>query len=133
MGMGNYAQFADTVSDKFVRETCPEEINVLQEYLNKHDITWEALGDAGNYNDVEGELAINFEEAAIEINNAYDKLCKAFKEKTGLELFARYHNGEDRGDDVDGFFWSVEGAYILSPEGEKYKDKIERKFWTIFG
>ena len=40
---------------------------------------------------------------------------------------------EDRGDEVDGVFWKVEGVYVLSPAGEKYKDKINRAFWTEFG
>ena len=136
MGMGNYAQYADTIPDKFVRETCPEEIDILQEYLDKHDCDWGQLGDAGNFGneDIEGELALTIgDEGAAEICNAYYALCQKFKEKTGLELDARYHNKEDRGDEVDGFFWSVDGVYVLSESGEKYKDKIQRLFFTVFG
>jgi len=134
MGMGNYAYFADTVEDSFVRETCPKEIEVLEEYLDKYDCSWETLGNSSNSGDIEGELNLDFTETeAAEIVNAYDALCKAFEEKTGLELEICYHLKEDRGDDVDGVFWAVYNVYVLSPAGVKYKDKIERKFWTVYG
>ena len=134
MGMGNYSCHADTVSDEFVRETCPDEMDNLQTVLDESDCDFGHLGRTSNDGDIQGGLDIEIgEENSLAVLNAYDDLCVAFEKKTGLELEIKYHEADDRGDEVDGFFWAVEGVYVFSPAGEKYKDKIKRKFWTEFG
>ena len=37
MGMGNYAQYEDTVEERLVQEICPQEFNAFQDYLKEHD------------------------------------------------------------------------------------------------
>jgi len=133
MGMGSYANFADTVTNKFVSETCPDEMGELLRVLSDNEYTIDQLASCSD-GDIQGELEVDLDEdVALLILNTYDGLAMAFEEKTGLTLTIRYHDKEDRGDEVDGFFWEVEGVYVYSPAGEKYKDKIERKFWTNFG
>lgn len=134
MGMGNYACHADTVTDEFVREICPTEIEELEFVLDSNDYSMGQLGYCADTGDIQGELELELDEdVALLVLNAYEKVCAVFEDKTGLELDLKYHNNEDRGDEVDEEFWTVEGVYIFSPAGEKYKDKIERKFWTNFG
>ena len=135
MGMGNYAEHADTVEDKFVRETCPEEYKVLLEVLEENDYDIDRLAYCATHGgDVESELSVDLDdEPCAIINNAYDKLCMVFEEKTGLTLTIRYKDCEDKGDEVDGLFWAVDGVYEKTAAGKKYDDKIERKFWTNFG
>jgi hypothetical protein len=135
MGMGNYACYADTVSEDFVKEICPEELKNLQLVLGKNDFDMDRLGRAAMHGDLEGELGLEIEsEVAINaILNVYDALCQAFRKETGLGLELMYHDKDDRGDEVDGYFWGLEGVYIYSPAGEKHKDKIQRKTWTEFG
>jgi len=134
MGMGHYPQYADTVDDKFVRQVCPGEIDELQVVLDEVDYDWQRLGMSNNFGDLESELEVDFEDEQIQrILKVYDELCRVFQTKTGLELKIRYHDSDDRGDEVNGFFWEVDGVYILSLAGKKYQADIERKFWTDFG
>ncbi len=66
---------------------------------------------------------------------AYKNLQKAFKKKTRLDLYISYHDSAergDKGDDVDGAFWTVEGMYQLSPAGRKMKRFVTRKHWVNF-
>lgn len=134
MGMGNYPDYADTVTGEFVAEICPGEIVELAAVLKDSNYSMEQLAYCADTGDIQGELELELEEdEALLVLNAYDKVATAFQERTDLELDLKYHNKEDRGDEVDGFFWAVDGVYILSPAGKKYKDKIERKSWTVFG
>ena len=135
MSMSTYPCMADTVDDDFIKEICPNEYTALIEVLKKYERGLDDLGDAG----VAGDMEAGLEEMGLEdtesgpICDAYVELCDAFKKITDLVLDLQFHNAEDRGDDVDGYFWAVEGVYVLSPAGEKYKDKIERKGWTVWG
>lgn len=137
MGMETSACYADVISYGFVSNTCPDELIALQEALKKADYDLESLAMITNYDgDLEGELEIDLgdDEANTKaIVNAYENLCFKFQEKTDLTLDLCYHAKEDRGDEVDGHFWAVGGVYVLSKAGEKYKDRIERKHWTIWG
>lgn len=136
MGMGNYAAFAEVIEEKFVKEMCPETFQELIEVLNEvENMTINELASSTQYrDDLIGELSTKCsEEEAEKIVKAYEALCKDFEKKTGLTLYLNYHDAEDRGDEVDGMFWCVDGVYQYTPAGEKHKDKIERKFWTTFG
>lgn len=136
MGMGNYAAFAEVVKQEFVEKTCPEE---FQELLNIIDLVDDMfltdLAKCAQYpEDIEGELTTKCSiDDAHKIYEAYNKLCNKFLEKTHLSLYINYHEAEDRGDEVNGMFWCVDGVYQLSHAGKKYQKEIERKFWTNFG
>lgn len=121
MGMGHYACAADVVEQTFVVEQCPTEWMAFSMALKAGETT---LGDFAS-TAPEFESNVDLEELseedvqkASDILNTYKALCEAFERKTSLALFINYHVKEDRGDDVDGTFWSVEGAYVLSPAGE---------------
>ena len=138
MGMETSACHADTVTDDFINEICPDEYAALAKILiaNKSNLANFAMcvTDGG---DIEGELSMSFDDdydVVKALIDAYDKLCMTFQDKTqGLELSIRHHDKESRGDEVDGVFWQVEGVYVLSEAGKLHKDSIERKFWTTWG
>ena len=145
MGMGNYACDADVVGTRFIREMCPKKWASLMNILIENHINLDVLGAAAQYiDDMVYDLAQQIEwntdndyskceEIAERIVKAYEELCKSFQKATGLSLYLNYHSAEDRGDEVDGYFWSVGGVYIYSPAGEKYKKEITHKSWTIYG
>ena len=68
-----------------------------------------------------------------------DKITKAFKKKTKLDLYLDYHNSEEDGsryDDVDGVIWIVGGCYIKSPAFkalEKRKIQVADVMWVNYG
>lgn len=141
MGMGNYPCFAETIEEDFVKEVCPEELEAFKVALDEGDLAIELFANSVQFegfgvDEIKSDMGCDdkdIEQKAKDIVDSYEALIKSFENKTGLELGVMYHDKEDRGDDVDGAFWTVEGVYILSPAGEKYKDKITRKGWTVYG
>ncbi len=126
--MGMYTSHADTVTDDFINEVCPDEYAALAKILIANKTNLDGFASVAT-----AELEIDFgEDIAKDMVDAYVALLMAFSEKTDLVLAIRYHVKEDRGDEVNGMFWEVKGAgvYVYSPAGEKYKDKIDRKSWT---
>ena len=136
MGMGSYANYADTVEEEFVKEICSQELDDFKIVLDKAGVSMNNIADAfstGQEDDLEDLCGVS-EEEANNILNKWRVLCKAFYERTGgLGLDLVQHEANDEGDDLDGWSFCVEGVYILSEAGKKYNDKIERKFWTVFG
>jgi len=134
MGMGSYANYADTVTGVFVTETCPDEMAGLLKVLAENDYNLDRLAMSATDGDVQGELEVDLDEdVALLVLNTYDGLAMAFLKATGLDLNIRYKDHEDRGDEVDGVFWEVDGVYERTTAGKKYEKQIERKFWTNFG
>jgi len=135
MGMGSYANYADTVTGMFVTETCPDEMAGLLKVLAENDYDLDRLAMTSTFGgDIQGELEIDLDEdVALLILNTYGGLVVAFLKATGLDLSIRHNEKDDRGDEVDGMFWEVDGVYELTAAGKKYKNDIERKFWTNFG
>jgi len=138
MGQGTYAQWADVVEEDFLKEVCSKEYDTLLNSLKeaKSDID-EFASYFDEFYGYEDDIPQNEDSKVMEvwgrIKTAYTELQKKFKEVTGLELRIRYHSKEDRGDDVDGGFWEVGKVYDYTPAGQKYKDRIERKTWTVWG
>jgi hypothetical protein len=131
MGMETSACHADTVDNEFVAKQCPLEYRILIDTLNGAEIELDDFFLAQYFDGDYDNLKEGFDDQLID--EAYDALKKAFNEKTGLELGTVYHDAEDRGDELDGGAFSVDGVYGLTAAGEKFKDDIERKFWTTFG
>jgi len=129
MGMGNYPDYADTVSEDFIKEICPEEYKNFFTYLDEVDISFDEFCDMVH---TENELSLE-EDEQKKLDECYDVLSDAFNDKTKLELYVVYHNAEDRGDELDGGSFAVDKVYQLSPAGEKYKDKLTRLSWTNYG
>lgn len=124
MGMGDYPCYADTVTVDFVKEICPDELHNFFVALDTNDLSREEF--ANFYNS--GHFI------KWDIKKEWLTLVEAFEKATGgLELGMTFHEAENRGDELDGYTFTVDGVYIYSPAGEKYKDKIVRKAWTVYG
>ena len=136
MGMGNYACGAHTIEVAFVQEIAMEEHTELMLAIAKAGTTIEALAEAfftQQGDDLETFCNISAEQEE-DIRDKWEKLYKAFYERTGgLELDLVHHEAEDRGDELDGWSFSVEGVFDYTPAGRKYKDRIEHKSWTVYG
>jgi hypothetical protein len=123
MGMGNYPCYADTVTVDFVKEICPDELNDFFVALATNDLSRADFANSCSRDTFEKE-----------VEEMWIALVKAFQKATGgLELGMTFHEAENRGDELDGYTFTVDGVYIYSPAGEKYKDKIARKAWTVYG
>jgi len=130
MGMGYGAGFADVIEEDEIKKLCPKEFYALRELVDKDDQTdWDSLARAGICCEIEGECG-------EEISKAYEKLCRAFKKKTGLSLSINFHDKQDEGDrydEVDGPYWIVDGMYELTPAGRKMEGKVQRRLFVHFG
>ena len=133
MSMSNYACHADTVEESFVEKICPFLFGALSIACKEAGTTLDDVSDCLDQSRGLDTIDGVEEDEEKKIRSFYEQLQMKFKEYTGLGLYIRYHCAEDKGDEVDGTFWEVDGVYVYSPAGEKYKDKIERKFWTTFG
>jgi hypothetical protein len=137
MAMGHGANYADVIEESELIKIgkCGKLLNKLR--LTKSD-------DPDNPDDILIELAQGHDLQDFGVDNkfekkfskAYDDLVKEFNKVTGLELSYGYHdssNDGDRYDDIDGFYWSVEGVYQLTKAGKKYSKIIDRKLFVTFG
>jgi len=130
MSTATYACYADTVSIDFVKKHCPNEFKEFIQSLEKIDLCLDdfASGFIGGY-----PGGIDEEKMEKIKADEWEKLVTAFDRETGLELGLIYHIKEDRGDEIDGPEFTVEGVYVLTPEGKKHIDSIQRKTWTVWG
>ena len=125
MGMGYGANYADVISEDFIKKTCPERFSSLKEMFKGEDLDMESFAQLVECQDLDETAEM-----------VYDLLCDDFEEKTGLTLGLGYHDKQDEGDrydDVDGSFWWVGNAYELSEAGKKYEKEINRKCYVSFG
>lgn len=137
MSNSTYPCFAETVTEEFVKEQCPERFEALVDYLKGIGI--DDLDSVAHGLDAEAgrdEVDDITDEQDKKIKELLEELMDDFTRKTNLSLYIRYHDKQDvgdRADEVDGAFWEVCGVYVFSPAGKKYEDKITRKFWTVYG
>ena len=130
MGMGIYACSANCVNMDFIREICPNELDEFLVTLDRFDISFDNFCSATQYDD---DIATLDDLEQDLVDAIYDLLVLEFNKKTDLELGVIYHSSEDRGDELDGGSFTVDGVFQYTPAGEKYKDKIEEKVWTVWG
>jgi hypothetical protein len=135
MGMGSYGAYAETVTRDFVKAQCPKEYQEFMDILEKHGVEFDTFCNFLHHGQDDYILEeLNLEDGAVtEIMDKYILLTGQFLTNTDLELEVSYHDAEDRGDELDGGSFSVDGVYQLTPAGEKFKDDIRRKWWTTFG
>ena len=162
MGMSYSAGYADVFGLEKIKSLCPDTFNKLRDEIEiageRYEEVWERLGYWAQTEQLEelgGDLACTLdnniesesdeafeqrcEEYAALIISAYQELQKDFEKVTrvngvGLQLSIGYHNSEDGGkyDDIDGVYFYVENAYVLSPAGEKFKEDIERSLYVVY-
>lgn len=135
MGMGTAACTGWIISLDAIRELCPNEVKGCEDTFvscsnDECEMDWNSFA-----NDLEMEAAEGNPLLMWEI------LQKAFAEttKTGdrhLELNIGYYY-DDEGDRYDelegGAYFYVDGMTQLTSAGERFKDKIEKKSWTVYG
>ena len=134
--MDNYAYYADTVKEEFVKKLCPKEYKEFRDFV----VETSSLRDfADNYQYKYSKNDCDFnEEDFNKANELFIKLSEAFNKATivegeGLYLGLVYHEANDRGDELNGVGWTVDGHRTYTPTGEKFKDEIKRLTWTYFG
>ena len=134
--MGSYACYEDIVEESFIKEQSPEQFQKFLDALEKAGMSLETFAQITSRGvDFENEVGENVEDEqdAVDILNTWSALCIIFVSKTDLGLGIGYKEKEDRGDEVDGVYWSVDGVYELTKAGRKWESKICRKFWTNWG
>ena len=135
MGMGNYANSAYVVDENFVRDNAKKELDALINLLEENGMS---LFDfmVGISDDIpinEMNNGIDDVDITDKVDKCWLDLKETFTKNTGLELYIVYHEKDDRGDDIDGAVWCVDGVMDYTPAGKKYKDKITYSTWTVFG
>lgn len=127
MGMGFAGAYADVVEVETIEKFCKKEYKAFMDSFSGSSTDLETFAQNASY-------SLDDEDANVVW--AYNDLCEAFNEKTGLDLGLSFHSASDEGDrydDVDGAYWCVEGMYALTPAGEKMKKFVERKHFVQFG
>lgn len=158
MGMGYGSNFADVIDFKDVKRLCPAEAKALVKTLKKYGVSMDDLAQtfrceepeletletaisAAAPDDLDNDAYGLYEEEGIRtISQALETLKAAFARATAvgkshLDLCIGHHDPDDgdRYDEVKGAFWSVDGLYQLSPAGQKFGNKVQRKFFVTFG
>jgi hypothetical protein len=123
------ASYADTVEIDFVKAQCPEEWEKFNLALLAGEIDFDAFCQCTS---IEDELDADEPEAKA-IDEAYEALQDAFRIKVALTLNIVYNEKDDRGDELEGGSFAVDGVWVLSEGGRNHKDSIERLFWTNGG
>jgi hypothetical protein len=145
MGFAYYANYADVVtSQAFYKlglagayERLRSAVDCLEERVERDDI-YRAFGYSGNRDGFLREVvAFHFDPSedkeAIEqcriTYGAFEALQREFREATGLELGTNWkprHDVNDSGD-VKGFFFTVHGAYQITPEAKALRERVGRR------
>jgi hypothetical protein len=136
MSMDNYACYADTIKEAKVKELCPKEFEAFMDAINESQFS---LGDfAREYQYVHDKnFLCESKEEFDRANELFENLCVAFEKATkvdgeGLSLGLVYHEADNRGDELDGVGWTVDGHRTWTPAGKKFQDDIVRLTWTEF-
>lgn len=130
MGMGYSANFAETVEQDFVKQTCPKEFENFMDALDKDEnITLEEFAKNVSFDENDNKS---------DVFKSYEKLTESFKAKTGLNLYLGFHDQEndgDRYDDLSGTFWYLDfdEVYKLSVAAHKIAGKISRRYFVTLG
>lgn len=122
---------ADTVSNDFLKKHCPKTFEALEQILIDGGIELNDFFLAQYFDGDYNNLDDGFDDQLID--KAYGALKQDFNDMTGLTLETVYHDAEDRGDELDGGAWSVDGVYGYTEAGEKFKEEITHIEWTTFG
>ena len=131
------AYWADVVQVEFIERIRPEEYKRFDEVRKRVDLEANLSKPSDTRFPLTPEhLSFLAVTSHKEIKKAYHSLRDAFKEHTNMSLFIDWHDSEEYGssqDGVGGEFWYVDGAYTLSPAGERYKDEITRETYIVQG
>ena len=143
MGSGYSGCFDYVMSKDNVKKVCPDEMQMIEDLLDRVKLNWDDLARAYQYDDSIHPLYDEFEDSVAEhyeqeIFDTLHEVFKKFHDSCGLSIELQYHDSEhgDRYDDVDGAYFSVSGAYQLTPEAQKLADKgitVSVATWVSYG
>lgn len=130
MSSGFASNFAEVIEDKTLAKLFPQEHAALVHAMSVEgtDLLQVAQG-------VENDEDLDVTQVS---RDRVADLCRAFDWKyEGLQLYISYHDAEnsgDRYDEVNGAYWGINGAYVLS-EGAKElgASNFDRLFFVSFG
>jgi hypothetical protein len=137
MGMHQTPASGYTISLDNLRKLCPGGVDQLMSALEAEGL---ALGEFARQTSMQ-------EDVPRPVVEAFDNLCYAFHQVTGVEdstgafaldLELGYYDTDlgDGGDDVehtDGAIFLVDGVVVRTPAGEKFKDMVNLNLWSVFG
>ena len=132
MGMATCGSYAECIEKELLEKLCPLEYRIFMDTLKASNVTFDNFCQVV-YEGFDEAFDDGTEEQAEAVFDAYEKLQTAFVVITALALEVVYNEKDDRGDDLDGGSFSVDGVYQLTPAGEKFQDSIRRKWWTTCG
>ena len=116
------ASMVDTVEDSFVEGTVPYAYDRFKKAMESKGIDLDSFAQSIEFDDVDNDVL-----------PSYLEMCNTFNNETGLFLALEYHEQEDKYDEVDGHYWSVDGVWERTNAGEKYIGQIARKSFVTLG
>jgi len=137
MGMGTAPAHAWVISLETLRGMLPVQVKGVEDSFLTVELDWDEFARA-----IDHDLTLSFDnEKATVVLAAWEQLQAAFAHATmtgsaGLTLEIGWYDREqgDRYDELEnGAYFYVDGMTCLSPAGERFKNKIEEKTWTVFG
>jgi len=130
MGMGYGANYADVMEEENIKKLCRAEWDCFMEAI-------EADEDLAGVEDVAHMIYFDSMDDDDPIGKALEQLKESFHIATdGLELHLGFHDHDecgDRYDEINGYFWGIDGMYELTEAGKKFEDKVSRKHFVTFG
>lgn len=137
MLMGYIACSEWVISNEKVKEIVSNEYDKFIKTLLDNDISIEKFAMEAQFID-----DVVWDDFCSESGLAYEELIKAFKDKTDIGIYLKYHDQEvdgDRYDEVDGAFFVLDwnDMYQLTPEakaliGNDTSDNITVSHWVYF-
>ena len=132
MGMGHAANHVVRVHECLIKKLCRDEWKNLAANLAAFKVDGTGL--------TMGDLALLYkreEEIPEEVREAFTGVCSAFKAKTGIDISIDYHDSENEGsryDDIQGVYWyALDGVFIRTKAGDKYKEHLTEEGFVTFG
>ena len=137
MSMGHSAVFSVVIEEEDLEKLKLEELSLFYQAVEDAGTTVENVATVVRFK--EYDIDDLYIDAPRPVADAYEKLRKAFKARTGLTLFLNHHDSDegDIYDDVSGCFWelSFSDVYMLTPEAEKLQETIpfDIQHYVVFG
>lgn len=148
MGMGYSGNSIIEVTTKKLTEANPASFNKFIETLEKYQVSLEAFAIAIAFEDDiltkdtesgEGEEVL-CESMSKDLDRAYLKFIRQFKEDTGIAIELFYHDGENNGsryDGIDGATWALNfgNVYQMTPEAQALQNYLpfETQWFVEYG
>ena len=130
MGMGYFPNSATTISIEGMEELLPNEMaNLIRVAEEEEQIALEDL-----FFEQEADMYPKAEEALINLQKAFRELTTVGSEC--LEIYPAYHDSSEEGDrydDVDGAFFTVDNALVMSEPAKKFQKYLVNSHWVSFG